>query len=289
MKLDAIFAWASGDEFCELPEFNVFLKSIKRMEKRSGFRGDVLIFTHDMNSHIRQKLLADGFDVIDVDPSEIHMVVRDRFLAMYKWMCANPNKYQNVLLVDSKDVVFQSDPFDYMRTENMPPGNDPYKEKEFVALCMEGGLHYQSEWNAMNQVKYQVNVKEFEINFGRWPVINSGFIIGSYEEIKNLSLLIWSNTLSTLQPISEQASLNYLSPLLVLDKTYMMIDPKEHALCATGEAIVRDWLSEGGDDLGFEFKNGKIYNAKLDVPYAAFHQWERTYLKNLILEQYEES
>ena len=35
----------------------------------------------------------DGVDIIDVEQDQVHMVVRDRFLAMYRHLAKNPDQY----------------------------------------------------------------------------------------------------------------------------------------------------------------------------------------------------
>ena len=273
MKLDAIITWASGDKFCRLPEFNIFLKSIKKI----GMSCDVIIFTHDMPTDIRQKLFADGFEVIDADAKNIHLVVRDRFLEIYRWLVKDGRKYHRVLLTDSKDVLFQTDPFYYGRSWDQEYGD------EYVILCLEGGLHYQSEWNAVNQIKYQSNRFPFERKFTQSPIINSGFIIGTREEMKNLSLMIWSNSIGTAWPLSEQATLNYLYHFLIEDPIYKLADPCVSHLCATGEGIKQGWLEKPP-----VFKNNRLYHPHDDKLYCAFHQWERTCYKDAIFEAYAE-
>lgn len=261
---DVIITWASGEKFCKLPEFKVFIESIKRLE----LSFDTLIFTHDMSLEIRKSLTADGFYVIDVKPDDIHLVVRDRFLACYRWL--TNHSYDRVLLTDSKDVVFQQNPF-----SNVP------NEKEYVLLCHEGGLHNQSEWNSANQFHLQLNVRDFARIFSHDPIINSGYILGTSKEIQNLCLLLWSNSVMKNCELSEQATLNYLYFYLKDDPIYRLCHPRENCLAITGEAIKRNWL-----DFPIEFKNGMLYHSKSGEPCVAFHQWERTIYKDQILEAY---
>ena len=58
---DAIISWASGYDFCRLPEFNIFLNSIKS----SGFKGDVVLFSHDLDDEIHDKLNSDSINLVE--------------------------------------------------------------------------------------------------------------------------------------------------------------------------------------------------------------------------------
>jgi len=270
-KQNAIVTWASGELFLELPEFKVFLSSIERLSLKC------YVFTHDMPSEKENELLDRGFDVVRFSGDDIHMVVRDRFLEIYRWLLKNSSDLNHVILTDSKDVVFQTNPFE---CDKRVFGMELIPQK-LVFLCHEGGKHYQSEWNATNQIKFQMNVGEFKQKFTNSPIINSGFIYGHVELIRNLSFLIWSNSITTAMPISEQATLNYLYFYLKDDPAYVLLEPEKTALCATGEGVKQNWL-----DFVPAMKDGLLYHPVLKTPYAAFHQWERTIHKDEIMEKY---
>ncbi|MHA1949489.1 MAG: hypothetical protein ACW99G_06110 [Candidatus Thorarchaeota archaeon] len=268
IKKDAIVTWASGDSFCKLPEFHVFLESIRRLNMPC----DKIILTLDMPEEVREKVLYCGFEIHDVQSSEKNNVIlRDRLLGTYRWLIKEGyEKYNRVLLTDSKDVVFQSDPFDLVRGAG-----------EYVLLCSEGGKQYQSQWNAQEQIKIQANRAPHAYKFSQNPILNSGFIIGTYNEIKNLSLLLWSNTVPSKHVVTDQATLNYLHPYLLEDPTYYIAHPIVSSLCVTGEGVKEGWL-----EVELEFIDGKLYHPFLKKPYCAFHQWERTKYKEQIFEVY---
>lgn len=263
---NAIITWVSGEEFCKLPELQVFFKSIIKI----NCLADIIVLTHDMTNDYRNYMLSIGVEVIDIDKSEVHMVVRDRFLAIFELL--SKRKYNHVILADSKDIVFQSNPFKYVLN------NFKHKDK-FVLLCSEGAEHFKSEWNSINQVIVQQNVAQFKKHFVDRPILNSGFIYGTNDELKFLSMLIWSNTCKTLQPVSEQGILNYLHFFLEKDRIFEVFTPQDKAFVLTGEGIVRKWVD-------YEFKNDMFYHKELNTPFVVCHQWERSSHRNKILELY---
>ena len=276
----AIISWASGHDFCRLPEFNVFLQSIRRC----GFLGDVILFSHDLDAKMRHRFKSMGYDVIEVNPDRIHVVVRDRFLILYEWLVDHGWKYNNIIMTDSKDVLFQRDPVEYINkaaTARKLTQPTWITGDAYVMLCSEGEEHCRSSWNSINQVRLQQNVAEFEQNFVHRPIINSGFIIGTPEELKNLSILLWTNSIRTLDYLSEQATLNYLYFYLEKDARYELYTPQDCPLCITGEGIKEGWL-----DSKPIFKDGQLYYPKSDEPFYVFHQWDRTEYRDAILEQF---
>jgi hypothetical protein len=268
-KRNAIITWVSGSAFCRLPELDVFFKSIRR----TGCLADIIVMTHDMEQDYREELLSQGIEIVDIPKDNIHMVVRDRFLAIYEFLAKNPHKYNHIILADSKDIVFQENPFKFALW------NFPSLDK-CVLLCSEGGEHYKSEWNSVNQLIVQQNVAQFSMAFINRPILNSGFIYGTPEELKFLSLLIWTNTCKTLQPVSEQGILNYLCFFLERDPIFKIFTPQEKAFVLTGEGCTRKWVD-------YEFKDGKFHHPKLNMPFAVVHQWERILEhKKSVFEQY---
>jgi hypothetical protein len=264
-KKDAIVTWASGEAFCKLPEFKVFLESIKRLDMPC----DKVIITQIMPDEVRKEITDYGFQVFDSDLPKNSVILRDRLLGTYRWLLKH-NNYNRILLTDAKDVVFQSDPFDYVRVS-----------EEFVLLCSEGGKQWQSQWNAHEQMKIQANRAPHVYKFSKNPIINSGFIVGTYKEIRNLALLLWSNSIPTKYIVTDQATLNYLHPYLLEDPAYYIADPMMTSLCATGEGIKEGWL-----DIEPTFEDGKLIHPIFKKPYCAFHQWERTKHRDSIFEVY---
>ena len=171
-----------------------------------------------------------------------------------------------MILSDSKDVYFQKNPLEAIH-------QDP-----FLFLFSEGFQHRQSEWNINDQIKAQVRLRDFSKNCLDWPVVNSGFIIGTFQEVKQLAFLIWSCTLMNGGNCTDQAILNYLVQYLKDDPVYKIHEPTNNLLVATGEAVSQKLMQPDP-----YFQEGKLYCSLVNKPYFVFHQWDRTIYKNDIL------
>ena len=133
---DAIISWASGYDFCRLPEFNIFLNSIKS----SGFKGDVVLFSHDLDDEIHDKFLSMDYKIVMTEKDRVHLVVRDRFLFLYEWLIENGDNYDNIIMTDSKDVLFQKNPSDYFYMRQLCAEGAMGGEKSISHKELEKGM-----------------------------------------------------------------------------------------------------------------------------------------------------
>lgn len=272
-----LLSWASGQAFCHLPEFRVYLESIKTsgMTKNT----DIVFFTHDMDEQSKRLIVQEyGYRLLEVSDPSLRYVNRDRFRHYWNFLVDCEDNYQYVLHTDSKDVYFQSNPFDYLS----------YFESK-VLLVPEGMNHEDSRWNLMDQYKSQNALYSYKINPREWPVINSGTIGGSYQEMKNLFFLLWTNSLHVLdatQPkdfvrpcCTDQAVMNYLyHGYLYKDKTYKLLS-LQNTFCAVGEAVDRDFVKPEPT-----FDGSCLLHANGEK-FKIFHQWERTKYRNQIFDK----
>ena len=258
---DAIITWCSGKEFCKNPGIKVFVNSIKS----SNTNADKFVFTHDMEMEDREYFSNEGFEVIDCNPDEIQLVVRDRFYVWSKYLFKNDYRY--VALLDCKDVIIQSNPFEFLEKK-------PEKKLFFIG---EGKKHKDCEWNTQDQIKLQQNTKNFKLDFNDWEVICAGTILGYSQDVRELIKQIWSTTLMSNTPCSDQSVLNFLYNLFYKEKYFELADPTVYNLCATA-------------DLPHEnqpyMADGFLYHNSLKEKYFLFHQWDRTKYKLELLEKY---
>lgn len=88
-----------------------FLKSLAEV----GFSGDVCLFAQDISTSTRDELERWGVLVVESDDPEIkrQIITMGRFIAYQSILETIGARYQNVMLTDVRDVVFQRDPFDF--------------------------------------------------------------------------------------------------------------------------------------------------------------------------------
>lgn len=252
--MNAIFTWASGQSFCQLDTFKVFVKSL------SCVHADKIVFTHDMSFDVQKWLEDSGLIVCRVYAKEVSCAVKDRYLHYWKYLCSH--EYDNVLHVDSKDVLFQSDPFENFK-------------RPIVALVNEGMPTTSNGFHLIEQFEFQKDIHPF---FKREPrdhhVLNSGVTIGSKNEIKNYFMLMWGMSLSMPKAITDQAIVNYLYHFLQYDPQYEIATSN---FCLTGESLKNGFTKA-------VFKDGLFYSD--DVLYEIVHQWDRTDYKEETLSYY---
>jgi len=258
--MNAILTAATGQEFCRDRKLQIFFKSLKQ----TGYKDKIIVFTHSMDQDI-QDLLTQGYGVelVEIDLTQISQgdyrtIWRDRHLLYHQYLL-NKN-YEKVLITDSKDVYFQTNPFN----------NTP--KKSFIWLGAEGNIQINSPWNTEDQEKAQHDlIPAYQRDLAQQPILNAGFFMGSRREIQNLCLTIWSQTLRSQQKYTDQAVLNYLYYFLKNDPIYKVHTPQESKWIITGHGIELGWTADQ-----CEWRDNLLYHKTLNQPFAAFHQWDRT-------------
>lgn len=247
--------------------FWVFINSLKNIPNK-----DLVIVTHDLQQNNLEKLLNKEAIIYSVEAGEMYYLFRDRHLHFYNYLKDNGHKYDQVLVCDSRDVVFQSNPFEWSKAKT----NKEY----FVALTAEGFNRSESGFACIEHFEFQRDVPMPHLkNDNSQPVINAGVAIGTSRAIKNFEFLMFVTIMKTIGRCTDQAALNYLMHFLGNDDQYLVSFPQDDYLCLTGEGIkigkVEPVLS-----------NGQLINPKGEL-YCMIHQWDRiNYLREEILAQY---
>lgn len=251
MPRNALLTWASGGDFCQS---DGFLKAYVRSSRVVD--AERFVLTHAMPESTVRLLTREGIQVIHVDPFQVYNVLRDRHLHFWRWLTANSNRFDGFGFTDSKDVIFQGDPFEYLGDL-----------KGRVVVTCEGMLHEQSDWNMVDQHRAQIDVGRFQFPYEKRPVINGGVLFGDGDRLESHFLLLWVATLKSLGGCTDQGVLNFLYHFL--GRRYEHADPRSDVFCLTGEGVSKGFVQvEVTDDGVCRSING-------DVPYVIVHQWER--------------
>lgn len=257
---NAVVTWASGEEFCKSLGFQSYISSLKNIQN-----ADFFVFTHDMPDSVKDSVRKQGINVVDFPKEQISYILRDRHLAYYEWLNNHENDYEIFLFTDSKDVIFQTNPFDH------------WNRKSIMLVC-EGMDHRHSLWNLNDQAQTQLDVREFRYNIADRPVLNGGIIMGTGTCLKNHFFLLWSNTLKSIGRCTDQAVLNFLYKWLESNPNYSYTDPRKDNFCLTGEAVKEGWIQ-------VEFKDGLYKNLQGEI-FSIVHQWDRLQQSSKIMEKY---
>lgn len=270
--------FASGKQLFESREFWVYINSLKNIPN-----ADHVILTHDMDSSVRDRLFDKEIEVVDVPAESIHFLYRDRHLAFRNYLNDHGHKYKYVLVTDSRDVMFQANPFDWIPEWKARFTNIKGKLQfldHFVILTAEGFKIEKSGFACIEHFEFQRDVPRpyLKEDKNRW-VINGGVAMGTPQAMMNFHFLVWSLTLKTIGRCTDQATINWLMYYLDDDDTYSVSFPQHDNLCLTGEGV-----KEGAVE---PILKGNILMNAHEKPYCMVHQWDRLeHFRDAVLAHY---
>ena len=242
--MNLLLTWASGEHFCKLPDVEIFLKSSKLV------KADKLVVGHDLNEEAISLFEQYSFKILRVKNKLVNYVLRDRHFHFWQYLL--DQEYEAVLHCDSRDVLFQTDPFKELDLNNK------------IYFIDEGVPSTSSGFHLIEQLEFQKNIPQsFKTNIRTPFVLNGGVTIGSFELMKNFHMWMWAGSLNS-HSTTDQAALNFFFNYLKKDKT---VNVAPDWFCLTGEAV-KDGFSTPFYDNDFYSPNGKKY--------SIFHQWDRT-------------
>jgi hypothetical protein len=266
-KENLVLTYGSGEALFRDQCFWVFVNSFLKNVSNA----DLIILTHDMPEDARDALDKLGVTVVDVSAKDIHFLYRDRHLSFYKYLNDHGHKYKHVLVSDCRDVLFQSNPFDWIgdwkaRHDNIK-GCHTFLS-HFVILMAEGFKMAQSGFACIEHFEFQrdVPMPYMKDDKNRW-VVNGGTYLGTPRALQDWHFLVWITTMKTIGRCTDQATVNWLMHYLEDDDTYQVSFPQHDHLCLTGEGV-----KEGAVEP--ILKDGILHNPQ-GKPYHLIHQWDR--------------
>jgi len=137
--------------------------------KKSGYQGDTIVIVYNStNTDLQEYLKGQGIGVIDAVHNDILNIATQRFFDFASIMEGEVgNRYDYLITVDIRDVIFQKDPDEWVRKN--------IGDKEIIASG-EGIKYKHEDWNGdMLQKHYGDNVFEIMKNH---ETLCSGIIAG---------------------------------------------------------------------------------------------------------------
>jgi hypothetical protein len=269
-KPNLAITYAAGETFFDKPDFWLYLESLCQIPDTTK-----VVITHDMSEEVFQRIRDMHVNVHKVSSEKMKFISRDRHLATWDFLLDHGHKYKYVMITDSRDVYFQSSPFEWIEQWKSRFGNvhgDRGFLEHFIILTSEGFNISASGFNCIEQFEFQRDVPDsFKQEDRKRDVVNGGVLLGTPRAIQHHLYLMWVTTLKSIGTITDQAALNWMYHHLQEDDTYNLSDPKRDWLCVTGEGI-----KEGHVEMPL-LKDGKWCNPYLDdsSPYCIIHQWDR--------------
>ena len=184
-----------------------------------------------------------------------------RFLLQYKYLMSVKHIYSHVVLTDSRDVYFHSDPFPRLLELLSPSRN---------IICGSECIAYQDEhWGDGNlREGFGYVYDEYKTR----EICNVGVLCGTVEAVAELCLMIFTMCFHNPASVSDQSSFNILMGTEFGNKSIDMVRPSDGLMVHLGTVGVqkfRDKLIEKPtwDESGLPAVNGKV------IP--IIHQYDR--------------
>lgn len=286
MAKDLIIGGASGYNWDQL---KYWVNSIKQ----TGFKGDIVIVATNMSGDTVKKLVEQDVKVYaygkrsedgGVAKSENNIPPHvERFLFIWDFLRKNKGEYRFVTVTDTRDVIFQKDPTAYLE-KNLLVGSASM-------VCSSEGLEYKDEpWGSKNLLDTFGPILYDELKDNM--IYNVGTIAGLSEEVGDLLVQIFFQSVNRPIPIVDQAVFNFIISLSAYD--YEIIKAANSSGWAIQLGTTLEAIKAGAGDIGQIVKQDpsklddyiKVYKdiqpvvdndlvTTGHVPFTIVHQWDR--------------
>jgi hypothetical protein len=266
--------------------------------KMSGFTGDVVLVGTNLTKETIDRLTQEGVilslhgkenergDIVAHGGGAPHV---ERFFYMWNYLMTTTEKYIHVITTDTRDVVFQSNPSDWL-----------YDNLEFYHMvCSSEGMRYKNEpWGNKNLL--ETFGPYFHEALKEKTIYNVGTIAGNFEYVRDLLLSIFQMSVNRPIPIVDQAVFNFLLNLTQYNLDALCTDNTQDWAIQLGTTL--EAVKAGKGDLGVNSNLDDYLTKYEDVqpmfddgivkdpsgkPYTIVHQYDRVpFLKEKIEQKY---
>jgi len=211
LEKDLVIGAASGYNWDKL---KYWVNSIKR----TGFSGDVIVVATDISGDTVRTLVQKGVLVYGYDePTKDGGFEREgnskmaphteRFFYIWNHLQENPDKYRYVITTDTRDVIFQTNPSEYLSSNQL---SDASWMDGTGMLAATEGLKYDHEpWGRQN-FKEGYGPFFYDMIMKDRVIANVGVIAGFSKYIQDFLLMLFQMTLHRPSRIIDQAAYNFL-------------------------------------------------------------------------------
>ena len=295
MEKDLIIGGASNYTWDQL---KFWVNSIKK----TTFTGDIVLVVTNMTRETINKLTSEGViiyaygkqdengNIVNQSQNAPHV---ERFLFIWDFLRKHKDTYRYVIVTDTRDVIFQKNPVEFLR--------DNLSANSIVASSE--GLQYKNEpWGNKNLLDTFGPLVYDELKDKM--IYNVGTIAGYSEEVRDLILQIFYQSVNRPIRIVDQAVYNFLINLYPLYGETLRTNNKDG--WAIQLATTEGAIHAGSGDIGQIIKQNPhmiddYREAYRDIQpvikdnmvssgekiYYIVHQWDRVPLiKDLVMKQY---
>lgn len=271
MERDLIIGGATGYNYNQLKPW------VESINEVCGDSVDKVLVVGDISQETREKLVQQGFMLIDMPVIENVPVHVKRFIAIYDYLKDSWQDYRYVVTTDVKDVYFQSNPFKWL-ADRIGPERSDYK----LVAGSEGMLYKDEPWGNDNLLQaYGPYVHEI---FKNNEIYNVGTIGGVSEYVKDLVFNIFTNSINRPIQIVDQAVYNVLLQTQPYKDQILFCPQAEGWACQAGTTVdpskivqFRQHLIESEPifEDGIVKTGESSYFTKKGTPFVIVHQYDR--------------
>jgi len=174
MAKDAVIGFITGYNFDKLKPWVYSLID-------SGFEGDKYMVCYDIAEDVHKQLQTLGFTTVNIKKEEPFNIVVHRFYHLW-WLLSNiKDKYRYVITTDVADVIFQTNPSDWLEGRNL---------MGYGIIASGEGLKFKDEpWGINNMgLSFGPNIAQ---QMQELPINNAGVIAGKHKYIQDLALTVF--------------------------------------------------------------------------------------------------
>jgi hypothetical protein len=254
--------------------------------KQANINGDIVLILLSCDEKTVRRLVEERINVVMVSEMPENGIYEhktplaphvERFFHIQRYLRATPTRYRYVLTTDVRDVVFQSNPFDWV-SKNIG-------SKQLVASSE--AIKYENEpWG--NENLLQTFGPYIHDVFKKKLVFNVGVVAGEHEAVQDLCTQVFAHSVNRPIPIVDQAVYNFMvhqEPYRSTTMFAMSEDGWAAQLGTTGDPTKLEQftphLVEAIPILG------DVVTTSRGVPYAIVHQYDRVpSLKSMFEEKF---
>lgn len=245
-----------GEKILNSIDLDIYFQSLKKLKNVDKF----LVYNSISNQNLTK--LEKIYDKLIYDDKYEFYYIYTSFL---ETLIKYGQDYDLVLVSDTRDIIFQKNPFEYMQ----------HNTDKRLFICAEGMKIKENSinlfWHNSLKQTQKFNNSGTEDLF----VINGGIHGGKVNDVINhLMMAVTNSNRQSKTIIPDQAIYSYVSMYYNDLKHVDVTHPYTSNFCATGEAIKYK-------NVDVKYKDGIVTNLK-DEPYYIFHQWDRTEAAEII-------
>lgn len=263
--------------------------------RRSGFDGDIYLITYRVDDDVFREGEAYGIEFYPVthtpystpivhtiqnSPTQSHNLRFYHAWELLTRLYQEGIQYRYVIMTDVRDVIFQTNPTDWLLNElsTLPTNNEIVASSEAIRYCDE-------EWGKENLINGFGQLL-YDLEGYNWQCMNVGTIAGYSGTMKDLFHTIFRMTEGRYYP-SDQSSFNVLLRSVFIPWMYASQTYAWAAQCGTTLDPTKSWLwGRCNEPRPTILENGIVVNSH-NTPFVIVHQYDRVpELKKIIQERY---